>query len=141
MEGRTLGNAMIRLLLLANLLLSGLPTQAGADQPSAPVTRIANHPADQGMESWKANALKPFGIRADEPTAAGARNITVTVDQTALLTELAMLQEHGALSRSIAGDDVEKRPASYTNVLSLLLTSYVVRDHQAGPTWRASARR
>jgi len=98
-------------------------------------------PADQGMESWKANALKPFGIRADEPTAAGARNITVTVDQTALLTELAMLQEHGALSRSIASDDVEKRPASYTNVLSLLLTSYVVRDYQAGPTWRASARR
>jgi len=141
MEGRTLGNAMIRLLLLAILLLSGLPTQAGAAQPSAPVTRIANHPADQGIESWKANTLKPFGIRADEPTAAGARNITITVDQTALLTELAMLQEHGALSRSIAGDDVEKRPASYTNVLSLLLTSYVVRDYQAGPTWRASARR
>lgn len=132
---------MIRSLTLTTLLLSGLPIQAGAEQPSVSATCIADHPADQRLESWKANVLKPLGIRVDGPKADGVCNIIVTVKRAALSTELTTLQEHGALSRSIASEDVEKRPASYANVLSLLLTSYVVRDHQAGPTWRASARR
>ena len=128
MEGRTLGTMMIRSLLFAHLLLSDLPTQAGADQPSASITRIAANPSGQRLESWKVDALKPFVIGVSEPQAGNVRNITVTMDRMTVLAELPMLQEHGALSRSIAREDVEKRPAYYANVLSLLLTSYAVRD-------------
>lgn len=128
MEGRTLGTMMIRSLLFAHLLLSGLPTQAGANQPSASITRIAANPSGQRMESWKVDALKPFVIGVSEPQACNVRNITVTMDRMTVLAELPMLQEHGALSRSIAREDMEKRPAYYANVLSLLLTSYAVRD-------------
>lgn len=140
MEGGALGDGMIRSLTLTTLLLSGLPIQAGAEQPSVSATCIADHPADQRRESWKSNVLKPLGIRVDGPKADGVCNIIVTVERAALSTELTTLQAHGALSRSIASEDVEKRPASYANVLTLLLTSYAVRDLYSGYPYLGATR-
>jgi len=129
MVGRILRVFEMRLLLLAGVLLPGLAGQAAA----------------QAGENWKADVLRPLDVRVGESGPDGARRVSVVVDRTGLLSELPTLQEHGALSPSIAGDEVEKHPASYSNVLALLLTSWRVRDLYAadpdlGATrWKVSA--
>ena len=116
---------IMRSLLVASSLLSGLAGQPAASQQ---VAAFKANPAAQAGESWRAAVLKPLDIKIDGNNTDVAQSISVVVDRLALLHELPNLQEHGALSTSFTGDDVAKRPASYTNVLSLLLTSYAVRN-------------
>ncbi len=110
---------MIRRLLLAVLLLWGLP--------------------------GRAMAAPPFQVKLGDSGPDGARNVGVAVDRAALLDELPALQEQGALSNAISGDDVAKHPASYANALALLLASRAVRglyasDPGLGVTrWRVAA--
>jgi len=138
---------MRSLLLAGSLLLgiAGLSGMAGQTAAGQTATAVYASPTDQAGESWKAEVLKPLDIEMGDNGPDGARRISVVFDRTALLNELPRLQEHGALSTSIAGDDVEKHPASYANVLALLLTSWRVRDLYAtdpalGATrWKVSA--
>ncbi len=123
MEDGTLDAAMIRSVLLTSALLSGLPGHSSADRLRASIHRVAASPVARGDEGWRADALKPLDLNVGGNGSEGARSVTVTVNRAALLAELPMLQEHGALSKSITGEDVAKHPASYTNALSLLLTS------------------
>ena len=116
---------MIRSLLLAAFLIPALPYGAGADALPGPVTQAAMAYAEH---DWKANALRPLSVAFGETRPDGARSVAVLVDRAALFAELPTLQEHGVLSKSITGDALEKRPASYSNALALLLTSYAVRD-------------
>ncbi len=110
---------MTRRLLLAVLLLWGLPDRAMAGQP--------------------------FQIELGDSGPDGARSVGVVVDRAALLDELPALQEQGALSKAISGDDVAKHPASYANALSLLLAFRAVHDLYAGDPglgvtrWRVAA--
>ena len=76
---------------------------------------------------WKADALKALSLKIDGNGSGGMHSVAVVIDRAALLAELPMLQKHGALSRSITDEEVAKQPASYTNALSLLLTSHAVR--------------
>lgn len=119
---------MIKPVLVAGLVLSSLPVCSGAGQLSASVIRIAASSAGNSGDGWRADALKPLDVRVDGNGSESARSVVVIIDRRALLAELPMLQEHGALSKSITDEEVVKQPASYTNALSLLLTSYVVRD-------------
>lgn len=47
------------------------------------------------------------------------------------MAAVPLLQEHGALSKDITADGMDKRPASYANAISLLLVSYAVHDTYA----------
>lgn len=109
---------MIKSLLVAGLLVSGLP---------APVVRIASSAVGGDEDRWKAESLEALALKTDENGCESECSVTVTIDRAALLAELPMLQEHGALSRDITAEQVAKQPASYANALSLLLTSYAVR--------------
>ncbi len=122
---------MTRPLLLAGSLVWGLASQPAAGQQT---TAFEVNPVAQAGESWRAAVLKPLDIKVDGENADGARRISVVVDRIALLHELPGLQEHGALSTSISDDDVAKHPASCANALSLLATSYAVRDLYATHT-------
>lgn len=113
----------MRSLLLVNFLF--LPSLASAEPWQAPTTQAAvGHAGD----SWKADVLKTLEIDIGAAGVDGARNIAVVVDRNALARDVPTLQEHGALSNSITADQVQKRPASYSNALTLLLTSYAVRN-------------
>ena len=128
MEIRVVGDLMIKSVLVAGLFLSGLPVRSGAGQPPVSVSRIAVDTSGIDGDGWKADALKPLDLKIDGNGSESPRSVTVTIERGALLAELPMLQEHGALSKSITDEEVAKQPASYTNVLSLLLTSYAVRN-------------
>ena len=78
-------------------------------------------------DDWKADAFKALSLKIDGNGSSGMRSVAVVIDRAALLAELPMLQKHGALSKSITDEEVAKQPASYTNALSLLLTSHAVR--------------
>jgi len=125
MDGLASKGTMMRPLLLASSLVWGLASQPAAGQQTM---AFEVNPVAQARESWRAAVLKPLDIKVDGENADGARRIIVVVDRVALLHELPSLQEHGALSTSISDDDVAKHPASYANALSLLATSYAVRD-------------
>lgn len=112
-------------MLLVTLLLPVLPGPAVAASLEAPITRVAIAKAGDG---WKAEVLKPLNILVGAPGVNGVRSVAVVVDRVTLPLDVPTLQEHGALSKSITSDEVEKRPVSYSNALSLLLTSYAVRD-------------
>jgi len=128
MEIRTLEDLMIKLVLVAGLLLSGLPVRSSVGQPPASMIQFAMNAASIDGDSWKAEALKPLDLKIDGNGFETARSVAVTIDRETLMARLPMLQEHGALSKSITDKEVAKQPASYTNALSLLLTSYAVRD-------------
>jgi len=112
----------MRAMLLGGALICGMAIQAVPGQAAAASLSV------QGADAWRADVLTPFDVRLGEVGPGGVRRVSVAVDRAALLHELPSLQKHGALSNGITGDDVTARPASYTNVLSLLLTSYAVRD-------------
>ncbi len=115
----------MRPLLLASSLVWGLAGQPAAGQQTP---AFEGNPVAPSLKSWKTAVLKPLDIKVDGKNSDGEQRISVVIDRVALLRELPSLQEHGALSPSISGDDVAKRPASYANVLSLLATSYAVRQ-------------
>ncbi len=115
----------MRSLLLVTLLFPALSFPASADPTEASFTQIA---VGKAGDSWKAEALKPLNVAVGAAGTDGVRNVAVVVDRIALAREVPTLQEHGALSNSVTPDEIEKRPASYGNALSLLLTSYAVRD-------------
>lgn len=119
---------MIEPVLVAGLLLSGLPAHLGVGRPPAFATRVAMDPAAINGADWKADALKALDLKIDGNDSESTRSVAVVIDRAALLAELPMLQEHGALSKSITDEEVAKQPASHTNALSLLLTSYAVRS-------------
>lgn len=111
-------HAMIKSLLVAGLLVSGLP---------APAARIASSAASGDEDRWRMEALEALDLKTDANGCESECSVTATIDRAALLAELPTLQEHGALSKDIAAEEVAKQPASYANALSLLLTSYAVR--------------
>lgn len=113
---------MHRVLLFAGVLLSLPLHRANAD----PFPVFADQAAAQTAEGWKTAVLKALEIEVGGSLGDGVRRVTVTADRTALLKELPALQEHGALSKDLTGDELEKRPASHSNALALLLTSYAV---------------
>lgn len=115
----------MRMLLPVTLLLPALRFPASAEPLPTPATQAA---VSHAGESWKVDALKPLDIVVGAAGADGVRNVAVAVDRIALTREVPMLQEHGALSQSIDADEVRRRPASYSNALTLLLASYAVRD-------------
>lgn len=115
----------MRQLLFASSLVWGLAGQPAAGQQTP---AFEGNPVALSGESWRAAVLKPLEIKVDGKNSDGEQRISVVIDRVALLHELPSLQEHGALSTSISGDDVAKHPASYANALSLLATSYAVRD-------------
>ncbi len=125
MDGLAIKGIMTRPLLLAGSLVWGLASQPAAGQQTM---AFEVNPGTQAGESWRAAVLKSLDIKIDGENADGSRRITVVVDRVALLHELPSLQEHGTLSTSISDDDIAKHPASYANALSLLATSYAVRD-------------
>ncbi len=134
MEIRVFEDLMIKSLLVAGLFLSGLPVRSGAGQPPVSGSQIAIDASGTDGDGWKADALKPLDLKIDGSSSETARSVAVKINRTALLAEVPMLQEHGALSKNITGKDVARQPASYTNVLSLLLTSYAVRNlYEAHP--------
>ncbi len=116
---------MMRLPLFVTVLLPVLSCSADAEPMSPLADQVAlGHAADD----WKIAALKPLDITLGDAGPDGARSVAVTVDRDALLRDLPTLQQHGAISKSITADEVGKRPASYSNILTLLLTSYAVHD-------------
>lgn len=119
---------MIKPVLVVGLLLSGPPAHSGVDRPPAFATRVALDTAGMDGADWKVDALKALNLRVDGNGPEGARRVVVMIDRAALLAGLPLLQEHGALSKSITDEEVAKQPASYTNALSLLLTSYAVHS-------------
>ena len=118
---------MIQSMLVAGLLLE-LPAYSGVYQPPAFAIQAAMDTPGIDGDGWKAGALKALDLKIDVNASEGTRSVAVVIDRAALLAELPMLQEHGALSKSITDEEVAKQPASYTNALSLLLTSYAVRS-------------
>ena len=127
MQIRGAEDLMIRSLLVMSLLLSGLPAHSGGDQPPAFAIRDTMDTPGIDGDDWKADALKALSLKIDGNGSESTRSVAVVIDRAALLAELPMLQEHGALSKSITNEEVAKQPASYMNALSLLLTSYAVR--------------
>jgi len=125
MDGSAVKGTMMRQLLFASSLVWGLAGQPAAGQQTP---AFEGNPVALSGESWRAAVLKPLEIKVDGKNSDGEQRISVVIDRVALLHELPSLQEHGALSTSISGDDVAKHPASYANALSLLATSYAVRD-------------
>lgn len=125
MDGSASKGTMMRPLLLASSLMWGLAGQPAAGQQTP---AFEGNPIAPSGKSWKTAVLKQLDIKVDGKNSDGEQRISVVIDRVALLRELPSLQEHGALSPSISGDDVAKHPASYANALSLLATSYVVRD-------------
>lgn len=123
---------MIRSVLIAGLVLPGLPARSGVGQPPAFAIRAAMDTAGTDGDGWKADALKALDLRIDGNGSESTHSVAVVIDRTALLAELPTLQEHGALSKGITNEEVAKQPASYTNALSLLLTSYAVRSTYEG---------
>ena len=119
---------MIRTVLVAGLLASGLPARPGVGWPPALAARVATDTAGIGGADWKADVLKALDLRIDGDGSEGTRSVAVVMDRAALLAELPVLQEHGALSKGITQEEVARQPASYANALSLLLTSYAVQS-------------
>ncbi len=119
---------MLRTLLFAVSLLPLSLRQAGAD----PLPAFVSRASVQAGENWKAEVLKALEIKVGGDSGDGVRRVTVTSDRAALLRELPVLQGHGALSNDITASEFEKRPASYSNALALLLTSYAVPRLYAG---------
>ncbi len=136
---------MIKSILVAGSLFSAMPAGSGAGPSPSPAFQIAWNAASLDGDDWKTDALKALDLDIGGTASESTRSVAITTDRGALLAELPLLQEHGALSKSITGDDVAQRPASYVNALSLLLTSYAVRDLYSthpglGPTrWKVSA--
>ena len=119
---------MIKPVNVVGLLLSGPPAHSGVGRPPAFATRVALDTVGMDGADWKVDALKALDLRIDGNGSEGARSVVVVIDRAALLAKLPMLQEDGALSKSITDEEVARQPASYTNALSLLLTSYAVRS-------------
>ena len=119
---------MIKSVLVAGLFLSAPLTRSDAGPPSSLEVLIALSATSHDWDGWKVDALRALDFKIDGNGSGNLRVVAVTIDRGALLAELPMLQENGALSKSITKEEVARQPASYTNALSLLLTSYAVRN-------------
>lgn len=135
---------MIKSVLVAGLLLTEPTFGSGAGHLPVSVFRIAADFASVDGNGWKDDALKPLNLDFSVNKNGSACSIAVTIDRAALLAELPMLQRNGAVSKSITEQEMARKPASHTNALSLLLTSYAVRSlygahPELGPTrWKVS---
>ena len=127
MQIRGAEDLMIRSVLVMGFMLSGLPAYSGVGQPPALAIRDTMDTPGINGDNWKAAALKALSLKIDGNGSGSLRSVVVVIDRAALLAELPMLQEHGALSKSITSQEMAKQPASYTNAISLLLTSCAVR--------------
>lgn len=119
---------MIRTVLLAGPLLLGMPMLRGAAQTPAFAVRPAAEHVNSDGAGWRAKALKPLSFDVAGGGADDARSVTAVVDYQAMMAELPLLQQHGAVSKDITKEDMDKRPTSYANAFSLLLLSYAVHD-------------
>jgi len=119
---------MIKSVLVAGLFLSAPLTRSWAGQPSPPAVLTALNATSHDGDGWKTDALRALDLEIDGTASEIRRSVAVTIDGGAMLAKLPLLQKHGALSESITDEEVARQPASYTNALSLLLTSYAVRN-------------
>lgn len=109
---------------LASGLVAATPGAARAD--GAAVSHAL--PSERHRTAWQQEALESSELQVGDEADAGSRAVTLLIDRARLAKAVPLLRDNGALPASFTEEEAERRPALATNVLSLLLASWAVRD-------------
>lgn len=82
---------MVKSMLVAGLLVSGLPAHSDTGQPPVPAAQTALSSATYDGDGWKTEALKALDLKIDENGSESERSVALTIDRGALLAKLPML--------------------------------------------------